>query len=92
VSGYFCYILECGDGTFYTGWTADPRRRLKEHAAGRGARYTRARRPVCLVYLEIHPDRTAAMRRERSLKALSRARKLDLIRANGDLEAIAPDE
>jgi predicted GIY-YIG superfamily endonuclease len=44
------------------------------------------------VYLEIHPDRTAAMRRERSLKALSRARKLDLIRANGDLEAIAPNE
>jgi putative endonuclease len=75
----YCYIVECADGTFYTGWTTDPERRLREHNAGRGAQYTRARRPVHLAYVEAHPDRSAAMRRERALKALPRVRKLALI-------------
>ena len=75
----FCYIVECADGTFYTGWTTDPERRLREHNAGRGAQYTRARRPVRLAYVETQPDRSAAMRRERALKALPRLRKLALI-------------
>jgi putative endonuclease len=71
----YCYILECADGTYYTGWTTDPRRREHQHNLGRGARYTRTRRPVRLVYLEEQPDRPAAMRRERRLKMLSHAQK-----------------
>jgi putative endonuclease len=67
------------DGTFYTGWTTDPERRVREHNAGRGAQYTRARRPVRLAYLETLPDRSSAMRRERALKALPRSRKITLI-------------
>jgi predicted GIY-YIG superfamily endonuclease len=54
---FYCYILECADGTFYTGWTTDPPRREKQHNAGRGAKYTRARRLVKLVYVEELPDR-----------------------------------
>jgi putative endonuclease len=75
----YCYMLQCADGTFYTGWTTDPERRLREHNAGRGAQYTRARRPVRLAYVEAHVDRSAAMRREKALKALTRQRKLALI-------------
>jgi putative endonuclease len=74
----YCYIVECADGTFYTGWTTDPERRVKIHNTGRGARYTRARRPVKLVYLEEQPDRTTAMKRERAIKALSREKKMKL--------------
>ena len=75
---YFCYILECADGSFYTGWTTDPLRRLKQHNAGRGARYTRAHRPVKLVYVEEASDRAAAMKRESAIKSLPRAKKLRL--------------
>ena len=78
----FCYIVECADGTYYTGWTTDPERRLKTHNAGRGARYTRVRLPVKLVYLEPQPDRTTAMKRERAIKALSRDKKRKLLGAN----------
>ena len=87
MTGFFCYILACSDGSFYTGWTTDPQRRLMEHAAGRGSRYTRARLPVSLAYLEAQPDRKTAMKRERSLKSMSRDRKLQLIRSNSILEA-----
>ncbi len=76
---FYCYLLECGDGTYYTGWTTDPRRRAAEHNAGRGARYTRARRPVRLAYVEALPTRSAAQRREIALKKLSRAQKERLI-------------
>ncbi len=79
---FFCYIVECMDGTLYTGWTTDPERRLREHNAGRGAQYTRSRRPVRLAYVEPVADRAAAMRRERALKALSRDRKLAMIQAS----------
>ena len=74
-----CYILECSDGSFYTGWALDPERRARVHNAGRGARYTRARLPVRLVYVETQPDRTSAMRRERAIKRLPRAKKQALI-------------
>jgi putative endonuclease len=57
-------MLECADGTFYTGWTTDPERRVKQHNAGNGARYTRSRLPVRLVYVEPQPDRAAAMKRK----------------------------
>ena len=76
---FYCYILECADGTFYTGYTNDPARRERQHNAGRGARYTRARRPVHLVYIEPQPDRSTAMRRERVMKTLSRPQKQALI-------------
>ena len=75
----FVYILECNDGTLYTGWTTNLNRRVAEHNAGRGARYTRSRRPVKLVYHETHPDRRRAMQREAAIKKLPRAGKLALI-------------
>ena len=74
-----CYIVECADGTLYTGWAVDAVKRLKVHNSGRGARYTSTRRPVRLVYVEPQPDRTAAMKRERLIKRLPRERKLALI-------------
>lgn len=74
----FCYILECSDGTYYTGWTTDPERRLTQHNKGAGARYTKTRRPVKLVYLEPQPDKIAALKRERAIKALSRKKKIEL--------------
>ncbi len=77
----YCYIVECSDGTFYTGWTVDVDRRLKVHNAGRGARYTSTRRPVRLVYLEPQPDQRAAMQRERAIKRLPRAKKQALIKS-----------
>ena len=73
------YMLRCGDGTLYTGWTNDLEKRLKSHAAGKGAKYTRSRLPVALVYRERCADRSEAMRRECELKRLSRAQKLALI-------------
>lgn len=77
--GCYCYIVECVDGTYYTGWTTDPQRREQQHNRGRGARYTSQRRPVKLVYVEAQPDRSSAMRRERQLKKLNHARKKALI-------------
>ena len=74
----FCYILECSDGTFYTGWTTDPERRVQQHNKGIGARYTKTRRPVKLVYVESQPDKVTAMKRERAIKTLSRQQKMKL--------------
>lgn len=79
MADYFCYILECADGTFYTGWSTDPRRREKQHNAGRGAAYTRMRRPVRLVYIEPVPSHADALRREQRIKAMPRLRKIKLI-------------
>ncbi len=75
----YCYMLECADGSYYTGWTTDPIRRTKAHNAGRGARYTRSRRPVRLVFVEAEETQTLAMRRERVIKTLARAAKIRLI-------------
>lgn len=75
----YTYILKCADGTFYTGWTTDITRRLKEHNAGRGAKYTKTRRPVELVYLEESETRREAMKREIQIKKMTRKRKLALI-------------
>lgn len=79
---FFCYIVECSDGTYYTGWTTDPQRRLRQHTLGSGARYTRNRRPVRLVYVEEQPDRSSAMRRELQIKRMKREGKEKLIRSN----------
>lgn len=80
MSDYTVYILRCGDGTLYTGCTNDLARRVKTHSAGKGAKYTRARLPVELVYSEPAADKSAALRREAAIKALSRSEKLALIR------------
>ncbi len=75
----YCYSLECADGTYYTGWSTDPERRLADHNKGRGARYTRSRRPVKLVYVEVQSDPSSALKRERAIKTMTRARKEKLI-------------
>lgn len=73
------YLLRCRDGTLYAGATNDLARRLARHAAGRGARYTRSRLPVRLVFSEPARDRGAALRREAALKRLTRREKLALV-------------
>lgn len=75
----YCYIVECSDGTYYTGWTTDPERRVKQHNKGIGAKYTCVRRPVKLVYLEPLPDRTDAMKRELAIKKMKRLQKSKLV-------------
>lgn len=77
----YVYIVECADGTLYTGWTFNPENRLKQHNAGRGAKYTRARRPVKLVYLEKVSNQNLARQREYALKQLTREQKQKIIRA-----------
>jgi putative endonuclease len=72
-------MVVCSDGSYYTGWTTDPERRVQEHNAGTGSYYTRWRRPVKLVYQEKHPDRSSAMRREYTLKQLTHQQKADLV-------------
>lgn len=73
------YILECGDGTLYTGITDDLPRRLKAHESGKGAKYTRGRGPLTLRFQEKQPDKSAALKRELALKRLSRSEKLAMI-------------
>ena len=75
----YCYIVECADGTYYTGWAVDPAKRVAVHNKGRGARYTRTRGPVKLVYVEELPDRTSAMKREIAIKKMGRMGKNKLI-------------
>ncbi|MDL1911689.1 GIY-YIG nuclease family protein [Chloroflexi bacterium CFX6] len=76
----YCYIVECADGTYYTGWAIDPAKRVEVHNKGRGARYTRTRLPVKLVYVEEQPDRKTAMKREMAIKRLGREGKMKLAR------------
>jgi putative endonuclease len=75
----YCYIVECADGTYYTGWAIDPLKRVAMHNKGRGARYTRTRGPVRLVYVEELPDRKSAMKREIAIKKMGREAKRRLI-------------
>ena len=76
---YFVYVLECGDGTLYTGVTTDVARRLSEHQSGTGAHYTRARGARRILYTEAQPSRSAALKREAEIKSWTRAKKLDFI-------------
>jgi len=82
VTKCYCYIVECADGTYYTGWAIDPEKRAEVHNKGRGAKYTRTRRPVKLVYVEEQPDRVTAMKRERAIKKMTRSRKQKLFTYN----------
>jgi putative endonuclease len=76
---WYVYVVRCADRTLYTGVTTDTGKRMADHNAGRGARYTRARRPVELVYVEEAPDRGAAQRRESEIKRMPAAAKQRLI-------------
>ena len=76
---WYLYILRCKDNTLYTGITTDVEKRLVAHCSGKGAKYTRGRGPVELVYQEELEDRAAASKREYAIKQLSRAEKLQLI-------------
>ena len=76
---HFCYIVECADGTYYTGWAVDPERRVATHNKGRGAKYTKMRLPVQLVYVEEQPDLSTALKREIAIKRMTRLRKRRLI-------------
>ena len=77
----YVYILRCGDGSLYTGWTNHLEERVAAHQAGRGAKYTRGRGPVELVYWESFSNKSSALRRECAIKRLSRAEKLSLIQS-----------
>ena len=81
---YFVYIAQCADSTLYTGWTTDAAARIKAHNSGGGAKYTSARRPVRLVYLEELQNKSAAMKREAEIKKLSRPQKIRLIEGQRD--------
>lgn len=75
---WYVYMLRCGDGTLYTGITDDVERRLEIHRSGKGAKYTRGRGPLELVYTEAQPDKSAALRREIAIKRMTRQEKLEL--------------
>lgn len=76
---YYCYIVRCADDTLYTGISTDVERRVKQHNAGRGAKYTSQRLPVKLIYIEVVGNRAEAMIRERAIKKLPRSKKLSLV-------------
>lgn len=81
--GHYVYVLECGDGSFYTGYATDPERRLRQHASGRGARYTRARGVRRLLGAWAFADRGSAMAAEHAFKRLDRAAKERALAASG---------
>lgn len=76
---YFTYIVECNDGTLYTGFTNEIKRRIKMHNLGKGAKYTRGRVPVVLKYYEVFSTKGEALKREYSIKKMTRNEKLKLI-------------
>ena len=81
---WYLYILRCKDGSLYTGITTDVEKRLESHQSGKGAKYTRGRGPLALVYKEECVDHSEALKRELEVKALTRAEKLKLIEKNSE--------
>ena len=81
----YTYIVKCSDETLYTGWTNDLEKRLRAHNSGKGAKYTKTRRPVKLVYYEEHETKNEAMSREYAIKQLTRREKELLIKGNRNL-------
>lgn len=75
----YTYIVQCSDGSLYTGWTNDLEKRIKAHNAGKGAKYTKSRRPVVLVYYEEFSTKEEAMHREWEIKRMSRQQKMKMI-------------
>ena len=80
----YTYILECKDGTFYTGWTNNLEKRLKDHNDGKGAKYTKTRRPVVLAYYEEFATKEEAMKREYAIKQMKRSEKKKLVEKSMD--------
>lgn len=78
---HYVYIVECCDNTLYTGWTVDLDKRIQAHNDGKGAKYTRIRKPVKLVYYEVFDDKSAALKREYEIKQFRREKKYNLISA-----------
>ena len=78
----YVYFLRCGDGSLYTGWTNDLEQRLAAHQSGKGAKYTRGRLPIEMVYFEEMPDKSPALKRENELKKLKKAEKELLIKTS----------
>ena len=76
---YFIYILECVDGSFYTGSSPDPEERLKKHQAGTGGRYTRSHKPLGLIYMESFETKSEALKRESQIKSWRRKKKERLV-------------
>ena len=75
----YTYIVKCSDGTLYTGWTNDLEKRIQSHNEGKGAKYTKTRKPVTLVYYETFPTKQEAMKREYAIKQMRRKEKEKLI-------------
>lgn len=78
-TGHYVYIVRCADGTLYTGWTTDISNRLEAHNSGAGAKYTKGRGPVRLLYSEAFEAKSEALKREKQIQKLTRAKKLKLI-------------
>lgn len=76
----YTYILKCKDDSLYTGWTNDIRKRLENHRSGKGAKYTRGRGPLELVFLQVSDTKSEAMHLEASIKKLSRSQKMDMLK------------
>ena len=83
----YTYILRCSDGTLYTGYSTDVKARVLKHNSGKGAKYTKARRPVELVYYEEYSSKSEALRREAAIKKLSRIQKEELIKSTNKEES-----
>ncbi|MGL4736637.1 MAG: GIY-YIG nuclease family protein [Cellulosilyticaceae bacterium] len=81
---HYVYIVKCKDETLYTGYTSNIEKRIKAHNDGKGAKYTRARRPVELVYMETYETKVEAMKREYAIKQLKRTHKMQLIEEGDD--------
>lgn len=77
---FYVYILKCSDDTLYTGFTVDLEKRIKTHNKGMGAKYTRGRTPVNLVYKEVYPTKSEALKREYKIKQLTRDQKIQIIK------------
>ena len=88
---FYTYIVCCSDNTLYTGWTTDLEQRVRKHNMGTGAKYTRSRRPVKLVYYETSISRHEAMSREAEIKQMSREEKLELIRLSKTEKLLAAE-
>ena len=91
VTAYYCYMVRCANGAYYTGWTTDPLRRVKEHNAGRGAHYTRVFGPVELVYVEAVDDHSSALKRELEIKSLTHDKKARLACSSSPPDAFLTD-
>ena len=78
---YFVYLIECGDGSIYTGITTDVERRFQEHKDGKGGHYTSVKKAVRVLYSESHKDRSGASKREAEIKSWTREKKLELVKS-----------